>query len=105
MAGKDIRSEIRHALQYYMKRRQFVCISNAENLDGCKRVEETSQFNVIFIKCYKLDSDIRNFYEVHVQYPERLLEIQNYLTFSQERMKTGEAEKLLQNLCDKKINH
>ena len=105
MAGKGIRSEIRHALQNYVKGRQFVCISNAENLDGYKRVEETSQFNVIFIKYYKLDSDIGNFYEVHVQYPEKLHEIHNYLTFLQERMKTGEAEKLVQNLCDKKIDH
>ena len=72
-----------------------MCISNAENLDGYKRVEETSQFNVIFIKYYKLDSDIGNFYEVHVQYPEKLHEIHNYLTFLQERMKTGEAEKLV----------
>ena len=72
-----------------------MCISNAANLDGCKRVEETSQFNVIFIKYYKLDSDIGNFCEVHVQYSEKLHEIQNYLTFLQERMKTGEAEKLV----------
>ena len=44
-------------------------------------IEETSQFNKDFIKNYNEESDEGYFFEVDVQYLEKLHELQKYLPF------------------------
>ena len=70
--------------------------------DGFKQVQETSQFNENFIKIYSVDSNMRYFFHVDVQYPEVLHEIDNDLPFLLERIKIEKIEKLLAILYDKK---
>ena len=50
-------------------------------------IEDTSQFNEDFIKNYNEESDEGCFLEVDIQYPEKLHELHNDLTFLPERMK------------------
>ena len=38
-------------------------------------IEDTSQFNEVFIKNYNEESDERYFLEVDIQYPEKLHEL------------------------------
>ena len=64
-------------------------------------IKDTSQFNEDFIKNYNEESDEGYFLEVGVQYPEKLLELHNYLPFLPERMKLWKIEKLVTNLQDK----
>ena len=64
-------------------------------------MEDTSQFNEYFIKNYNEESDEGFFLEVDVQYPEKLHELYNNLSFLPERMKIEKVEKLVTNLHDK----
>ena len=64
-------------------------------------MEDTSQFNVDFIKNYNEESDEQYFLEVHVQYPEKLHEFHNDLPFLPEKTKIEKVEKLNTNLHDK----
>ena len=64
-------------------------------------IEDTSQFYKDFIKNYKEKSDEGYFSEVDIQDLEKLHERHNDLTFLPERMKTGKAEKLVDNLHHK----
>ena len=48
---------------------------------------EDTQFNEDFIKNYNQESNEGHFLEVDVQYPEKLLELHNDLSFLPERMK------------------
>ena len=66
-----------------------------------KWVEETSQFNEDFIKIYNEDSDVRYFIEADIQYPEKLHELHNDLSFLPKRTKIEKIEKLVSNLHDK----
>ena len=59
-------------------------------------IEDTSQFNEDFIK-----SDEGYFFEVDVQYIQKLHELYNDLPFLPERMKIAKVERLLANLRDK----
>ena len=43
-----------------------------------KWIEDTSSFNEYFIKNYNEESDKRYFFEVDVQYPEKLHELYNF---------------------------
>ena len=61
----------------------------------------TSQFNKDFIKNYNEESDEGYFFEVDVQYLEKLHELHNDLPFLPERMKIEKVEKLVANLHDK----
>ena len=63
-------------------------------------MEFTSFFNEDFIKNYSEENDEEYFSEVDIQYPEKLLELHNYLPFLPERMKVGKFEKLVTNLYD-----
>ena len=63
-------------------------------------MEVTSFFNEDFIKNYNEENDEEYFSEVDIQYPEKLLELHNYLPFLPERMKLGKFEKLVTNLYD-----
>ena len=60
----------------------------------------TSQFNKDFIKNYNEESDEGYFFEVDVQYLEKLHELHNDLPFLPERMKIKKVEKLVVNLHD-----
>ena len=51
-----------------------------------------------FIKDCNEESDQRYFFEVNAQYPEKLHELHNDLTFLPERMKTKEVNKFIANL-------
>ena len=64
-------------------------------------IEYTSRFNEYFIKNYNEESDEGYFLEVDVQYPEKLYELHNDLTFFPERMKSEKVGKLVPNLHDK----
>ena len=59
-------------------------------------IKDTSQFNEDFIKNYNEESDQGYFFEVDVQYIEKLHELLNYFTFLPEKI-----EKLVVNLLDK----
>ena len=65
-------------------------------------IKDTSQFIGDSIKNYNEESDKEYFLEVDVQYLEKLYELHNDLSFSPERMKIGNFEKLVANLHDKK---
>ena len=56
-------------------------MSQTYPLGSFKWVEETSQFNEVFINSYDEDSDIEYFFEVDFQYLEKLYEVDNYLYF------------------------
>ena len=60
----------------------------------------TPQFNEDFIKNYNEEVD-EGFFEVDVQYLERLNEIHNDLPFLPDRMKIERVENLAANLYDK----
>ena len=64
-------------------------------------IKDTSQFNEDFIKNYNEESDEGYFFEVDVQYPEKLHELHNDLPFLPERMKIKKVKKLVANLHDK----
>ena len=57
-------------------------------------IEYNSQFNKDFIKTI-------NFFEVGIQYPEKLHELHNDLLFLPEKMKIQKVKKLVSNLYDK----
>ena len=126
MVEKGIRSGICHAIHRYekaknkcmkefdkMKESSYLKCLHINNLyrwampqklqfDGFKWVKETSQFNENFIKIYSEDSIMRYFFQVDVQYPEVLHEIDNDFPFLLERIKIEKIEKLLAILYDKK---
>ena len=65
-------------------------------------IKDTSQFNEDFIKTImKNVKNILYFFEVDVQYPEKLHELHNDLPFLPERIKIEKVEKLVANLHDK----
>ena len=71
-------------------------------VDGFKWVENTSHFNNDFIVNYNENSDEGYFLEADVQYPEKLHQLHNDLTFLDKRMKIEKVEKLVANLHDKR---
>ena len=71
-------------------------------VDGFKCVENTSQFNNDFIVNYNENSDEWYFLEADVQYPEKLHQLHNDLTFLDKSMKIEQVEKLVANLHDKR---
>ena len=64
-------------------------------------IKDTSQLNEDFTKKYKEEGDEGCFLEADAQYPEKLHELHNDLTFLPERMKIEKVEKLVANLHDK----
>ena len=57
-------------------------------------VKNTFQFNEDFIKNYNEENDGRYFLEVDAQYPKKLHELHNDLTFLPERMKLKKSKSL-----------
>ena len=64
-------------------------------------IRDTSQFNEVFIKSYNEESDEGYFFEIEIQYPEKVHELQNEVPFLPERMKIEKVEKLITNSDDK----
>ena len=62
---------------------------------------EDSQFNKDFIKKHEKESDKGYFFEVYVQYPEKLHERDNDLLFLPQRMKIEKVLKIVANAHDK----
>ena len=58
------------------------------------------RFNEDFIKNSDEESDEGYFFEIDVQYLEKLLELHNDIPFLPERMKIGKVAKLLDNLAE-----
>ena len=66
-----------------------------------EQIEETSQFNEIFIKNHNEESDEGYLLEADVQFLKELNERNDDLPFLSERMKLEKVEKLVPNLHDK----
>ena len=64
-------------------------------------IGEVSQYNEDFINNYNEESDEGYFFEVDVQYPEKLRKLHDDLPFLPEGMKIEKVEKLVTNLHDK----
>ena len=73
-------------------------MSQKLTVNGFVSVENTSQFNEDFIKSYNKESDEGYFFEVDVQFSEKLHDLHNDLSFLTERMKIEKVEKLVANL-------
>ena len=71
------------------------------SVSSFERTKHASQFNEDFIKNYNEESDEGYFFEVDVQYLEKLHELHNDLPILPERMKIEKFEKLVANLHDK----
>ena len=64
-------------------------------------VEDTSQFNKVFIKNYDEKSEVGYILEVDVQYPEKSYKLHSDLPFLPEKKKLVKVEKLVTSLQDK----
>ena len=62
-------------------------------------IEDTAQFKEDFMKNYAEESDERCFYEIYVQYTDKLHQLQNDLSLSPGRMKTEKVKKLVRWWC------
>ena len=124
MAEKGIKGRIRHYIYRYAKANNkymkdydknkessYLQYWDVNNLYGWAMsqklpvnnfewIKDTSQFNEDFIKNYNEESDEGYFFEVDVQYLEKLHELHNDLPFLPERMKIEKVEKLVANLHD-----
>ena len=65
--------------------------------------QNVSKFDEEFIKRYHEDSDKGCNFEVDVEYPTNLHDLNNDLPFLPERKKINKCEKIVCSLCDKKI--
>ena len=70
-------------------------------VNNFEQFKNTSQFNEDFMKNYNEESDKGYFFEVDVQYLQKLNNLHNDLTFLPERMKIEKVEKVVANLHDK----
>ena len=116
MVEKGIWGEISHAIHRYAESKnnytkdydKYWDVNNlyswaitqklpANNFEGI----EDSQFNKDFIIKYEKESDKGYFFEVYVQYPEKLHERDNDLLFLPQRMKIEKVLKIVANAHDK----
>ena len=70
-------------------------------VNNFEQFKNTSQFNEDFMKNYNEESDKGYFFEVDVQYLQKLNNLHNDLTFLPERVKIEKVEKVVANLHDK----
>ena len=70
-------------------------------VNGFEWAQDISEFDKCFIKNYNGESDDGYFFEVDVQYTEKLYELHNDLPFLPERMKIEKVEKHIANSQDK----
>ena len=78
-------------------------ISKKLPVNNYEWIKDTSQFHEDFIKNYNEESDEGYFFEVGVQYLEKLHELHSHLPFLLERMKIDKIEKLAANLHYKTV--
>ena len=64
-------------------------------------IKDTSQFNEFFIKSHNAANDEKYFFDVDVQYPQKLDDLHIDLPFLPERMKIKQVKKLAANLHNK----
>ena len=101
-------------MKYYDKNRKqpYIQYWDVNNLYGRAMLQklplnnfewrkDNSQFNEDVIKNYKQQSDEEYFFEVDVQYIEKIDELHNDLPFLPEMMRIEKFEKLVSNLLDK----
>ena len=67
-------------------------------VNGFESVEDTSQFNEDLTKSCNEESDEGYFFEVDVQYPEKLHDLHNDLPFLPERMRIEKLKRFVTNL-------
>ena len=72
-------------------------------VNGFKWAKHLSKLNERFIKNYNENSDRGYFLEGDVEYPKNLYNIYKDFTFLPERKKTGNVEKLVCSIEDKKL--
>ena len=70
-------------------------------VNSFKWAEKLSRFNEIFIKNYNENSDIRHFFEVHIDYPKELFNLRKYLPFLPESKQVYKVEKLICGIEDR----
>ena len=70
-------------------------------VDDFEWVEDIYEFGESFVKTYNEQSDERYFLDNDVQYPEKLHELHNDISFLPEWLKIEKVEKLVANLHDK----
>ena len=72
-------------------------------VNGFKWVEKSrlSRINEIFTKNYDENSDKGYFFEVNIDYPEKLFDYHKDLLFLSERKKVNKIEKLICSIVDK----
>ena len=70
-------------------------------VNNFEQFKNTSQFNEDFMKNYNEESDKGYFFEVDVQYLQKLNNLHNDLTFLPEKVKIEKVEKVVANLHDK----
>ena len=70
-------------------------------VNNFEQFKNTSQFNEDFMKNCNEESDKGYFFEVDVQYLQKLNNLHNDLTFLPERVKIEKVEKVVANLHDK----
>ena len=70
-------------------------------VNGCDWVEDASKFSAYFIKSYNEENDKGNFCEMECEYPEKLHDLHNDLSFLPKRMKIEKGAKLVANLRNK----
>ena len=76
-------------------------VSQKFSVSNFEQIKDTSQFNENFIKNYNEESGEGYFFEVDLQYLEKLHELPNDLPFLPERMKIEKLAKFVANLHDK----
>ena len=72
-------------------------------VDGFDWIKDLSKIDEDFIKNYYKHSDKGYILEVNVKYPKDLHDLHSDFPFLPERMKIDKCNKLVCNLCDKKI--
>ena len=78
-----------------------MCTSQKLPVNGFQWVKNVSQFNESFLRDYKENSDLGYFFEVDIDYPEKLFNLQKDLPFLPEIKKVNKVGKLICNMEDK----
>ena len=78
-----------------------MCMSQKLPVNGFQWVKNVSQFNESFLRDYKENSDLGYFFEVDIDYPEKLFNLQKDLPFLPEIKKVNKVGKLICNMEDK----
>ena len=94
MKDYDRNKESPYIKYWYVNNLYGWAMSQKLPVNNFESIKDTSQFNEDFIKNYNEERDERHFFEVDVQYLEKLLELHNDLQFLPERMKNEKLKNL-----------